>query len=211
MTERPTIFIVDDDAGVRKGLSLSLKERDYQVASFESAQDYLDSPNNDRPGCLLLDIRMPHMSGLELQDEMIKRGIKTPIIFLTGHGDIPMTVRAIRKGAIDFLEKPYKLDILMQRIEEALAVDAKIRAVDAEKMELHSRLTRLTARELEVMTLIVAGAANTSNRVVAQRLGISHRTVDSYRARVMEKMQASSLPDLVAMAKTCGIYRAENP
>ena len=207
MTDQPTIFVVDDDAAVRKGLSSSLIERGFQVESFESAACFLDAADIDRPGCLLLDVAMPHTTGLELQDALYKRGIKIPIIFITAHGNIRMAAGAMRKGAVDFLEKPYEINLLLERIEEALAKDKKIREADAETRAIRTRFERLTAREREVMTLIVAGVANTSNRVVAERLGISRRTVDTYRARLMEKMQARSLPDLVNIAKICGIYK----
>lgn len=211
MTTAATIFVVDDDDAVRKGLSLTLAERGYPVASFDSAERFLEALDTDRPGCLLLDIRMPDVSGLELQDILRSKGIKIPIIFITGHGDIPMTVRAMRHGAIDFLEKPYKLDVLLHRIEEALAEDRKNREQEFERQAITERHARLTGREREVMALVVAGAANTPNRVIADRLGISPRTVDTYRARLMEKMRARSLPDLVEMAKICGVYQPELP
>lgn len=208
MTDPPTVLVVDDDAAVRKGLSLSLKERGYQVESFASADHFLDAPDVERASCLVLDVRMPRTSGLELQDRLLARGIKIPIIFITAHGDIPMTAQAMRKGAVDFLEKPYDLDVLLRRIEEALAQDKDALGADAEARVIQARFERLSDREREVMALITAGAADTPNRVVAERLGISRRTVDTYRARLMEKMQARSLPDLVNMAKICGIYQS---
>lgn len=205
---QPTIFVVDDDAAMRKALALSLSERGFEVECFESAEQFLNEFDSERLGCLLLDVRMPHSSGLELQDTLRGRGVEIPIIFLTAHGDIPTTVRAMRKGAIDFLEKPYQLEVLLKRIEEALAKDQQIHQSRATDQDIRARYERLSAREREVMVLLVAGAANTSNREIAERLGISRRTVDTYRARLMEKMHARSLPDLVTMAKVCGVYEA---
>lgn len=207
MTEQQTIFVVDDDAALRKGLTLSLRERGFVVESFPSAEAFLDGPDIDRPGCLILDVRMPGMTGLELQDQLRQRESRIPIIFISGHGDIPMTVRAMRSGAIDFLEKPYTLDVLLERIREALAEDVRIRQSDAAVRAIRTRIEGLTPREREVMSHIVAGAANTSNQVVADRLGISRRTVETYRARLMQKMNAKSLTELVHMAEVCGVYR----
>lgn len=207
MTDQPTIFVVDDDAALRKALALSLSERGFEVECFESAEQFLDQFDNERPGCLLLDVRMPRCSGLELQDTLRGKGVEIPIIFLTAHGDIPTTVRAMRKGAIDFLEKPYQLEVLLRRIEEALVKDQQTRQSKATNLDILARHERLSAREREVLVLLVAGAANTSNREIAERLGISRRTVDTYRARLMEKMHARSLPDLVTMAKVCGVYK----
>lgn len=209
MTGQPTVFVVDDDAAVRKGLTLSLRERGFQVESFASADAFSQSVTVEHAGCLILDVRMPHTTGLELQDVLIERGIKLPIIFITAYGDIRMTAQAMRKGALDFLEKPYELDVLLERVREALAKNDEARQAEAEAVTVRRHFERLSKREREVMTLITSGAATTSNRLVARHLGISHRTVDSYRARLMEKMQARSLPELVAMAKTCGIYESD--
>lgn len=208
MNEQPTIFVVDDDDAIRKGLSLSLKERGFHVESFASAEDFLEAPQPDQPACLILDVRMPRLTGLDLQDELLERGIKLPIIFITGHGDIPMTVRAMRKGAIDFLEKPYELTVLLKRINEAFTASRTMRSLDAEVEAMRTRFARTTKREREVMELLVQGAANASNQLIAEQLGISRRTVETYRARLMEKMQARSLPDLVDMAKKCGVYHS---
>lgn len=203
---KPIIFVVDDDNAVRKSLALSLQERGFRVESFASGKAFLDAFEIGRHGCVLLDAMMPQTSGLELQDELRRRDSMIPIIFLTAHGDIPMSVQAMRSGAFDFLEKPCEINLLLERVAEALAEDEKNHEAMAEDHAIRKRFRRITPREREVMKLIVAGAANTSNRDVADRLGISHRTVDTYRARLMEKMQARSLPDLVQMAKICGIY-----
>lgn len=203
----PTIFVVDDDAVIRKGLSLSLKERGFKVESFDSAQAFLDAPNLYRSGCLILDVQMPRMTGLELQAIMLERGITLPIIFVSGHGTIPMAAQAMRQGAIDFLEKPYALDVLLACIHEALSVDKKSRTATIVERVIRSRFECLSEREREVMTLLVAGVANTSNRVIAEQLGLSQRTIDTYRQRLMKKMHARSLPDLVEMARLCGVYQ----
>lgn len=209
MTDQPTVLVVDDDDALRRSLSLSLKERGFHVESFASPADFLAAANLDRHSCLLLDVRMPGMTGIELQDLLLKQGIRIPIIFISAHGDIPMTVRAMRKGAVDFLVKPYSLDLMVKRIAEALEDDRAFREADAESRATRARFERLTEREVEVMTLIVAGAATATNREVAKRLNISHRTVETYRARLMDKMQARSLADLVHMAKVCGNYHPD--
>ena len=147
------------------------------------------------------------MDGLELQQLLSARDCDLPIIFMTGHGDIPMSVRAIKNGAIEFLEKPCRHDVLLSRIEEALALDRRNRQQNAYRDEIKARFKRLTPREQEVMTLLVAGSANASNKEIARQLDISYRTVDNHRARVMEKMAAESIPDLVTMAKLCDIYQ----
>lgn len=208
MDTQATVFVVDDDHAVRKAVTLSLKKRGWSVESFESAEAFLSAYDVDRPGCLVLDVQMPGMSGLELQEALATKDCRIPIIFVTGHGDIPMSVRAIRGGAIEFLEKPYRPEVLLGRIEEALAQDARNREKDAECNAIKARFERLTEREKEVMELLVAGAANASNKQIARQLDISYRTVDNHRARVMEKMAARSVPELVEMAKLCGVHKS---
>jgi len=154
---------------------------------------------------------MAGMSGTDLQEHLNASEIILPIIFVTGHGDIPMSVRAIKYGAVDFLEKPYSVDLLSERINDALKLCTDQMEVAARKSVVEARYDSLTPRERDVMTLLVAGAANASNKVIARELNISHRTVDDHRARVMAKMQARSLPELVQMAKVCGVHREENP
>lgn len=204
---RPTIFVVDDDRAVSNSLCLLLEKSRYPVESFASAKAFLDGYDPVRSGCLVTDLRMPGMNGLELQQELLVRGFTLPVIFITGYGDIPTSVRAIKYGAVDFLEKPFRKDALLARIDDALALDAAARARAAELGELRARFARLTPREREVMLLVVAGTSTASNKQIAARLGISRRTVDSYRAWLMEKMQARSLPELVEMAKRLGVYR----
>ena len=206
-SRRPIVFIVDDDQAVSDSLRLLLQKSRYPVESFASAEAFLDGYDPAQPGCLVTDLRMPGMSGLELQQALFARGVTLPVIFITGHGDIPASVQAIKAGAVDFLEKPFQKGALLARIDEALALDAAARAQAAELDELRARFGRLTSREREVMLLVVAGSSTTSNRQIAARLGISRRTVDNYRAWLMEKMQARSLPELVEMAKRLGVYR----
>ena len=153
---------------------------------------------------------MSGMSGTELQDHLAVSNVILPIIFVTGHGDIPISVRAMKSGAVDFLEKPYPVELLTERIDEALEQCKQLLVAADRKQEVSTRYDSLTPRETDVMKLLVAGAANASNKVIARELDISHRTVDDHRARVMAKMQARSLPELVEMAKLCGVHREEN-
>ncbi len=205
--ESAVVYIVDDDEAVSTALSRSLSKRGYRVQAFDSAEKFLSGFQADLVGCLVLDIRMAGMSGTELQDHLLSRGVVLPIIFVTGHGDIPMSVRAIQSGAVDFLEKPYSVELLAERIEFALLLCRDQMEEAARKKELVARYESLTPRELDVMTLLVAGAADASNKVIAKELDISHRTVDDHRARVMAKMRARSLTELVEMAKLCGVHR----
>jgi len=208
-SKKPVVYLVDDDAAVLSALSRSLTKRDYTVQTHESAEEFLSRFTPGRVACLVLDIRMPGMSGTELQDYLTSREIVLPIIFVTGHGDIPLSVRAIKSGAIDFLEKPYPVEQLTGRIDEALILCEKMLDEAAIKENITERYQSLTPRERDVMTLLVAGPANSSNKVIAKELNISHRTVDDHRARVMAKMQARSLPELVELAKACGAHRSE--
>jgi len=209
-TQTSIVYVVDDDIAVSTALTRSLTKRGYQVKTFESAEQFLEVFESGEIACLVLDIRMAGMSGTELQDHLAVSNIILPIIFVTGHGDIPISVRAIKSGAVDFLEKPYPVELLVERINDALE-QCKMQMAQAErKHELSARYDSLTPRECDVMKLLVAGAANASNKVIARELDISHRTVDDHRARVMAKMQARSLPELVDMAKLCGVHREEN-
>lgn len=211
MENYPTVvYIVDDEVAVSSALARSLTKRGYQAEVFESAEIFLEKFQPDRIACLVLDIRMSGMSGTELQDYLAAKEIILPIIFVTGHGDIPMSVRAIQSGAVDFLEKPYPVEQLTGLIDKALELCKSQMEKADQRRELVSRFETLTPRERDVMTLLVAGAANASNKVIARELDISHRTVDDHRARVMAKMQARSLPELVEMAKLCGFHRDEN-
>ncbi|MEE9335218.1 MAG: response regulator [Granulosicoccaceae bacterium] len=200
------VYVIDDDLAVRKALSKSLIILGYSVQSYESAEIFLESFVPARPSCLVLDVRMPGMSGMELQKELIARQIPMRIIFISGHGDIPMSVNAIKLGAIDFLEKPYQVEQLLTLVAEALELDSIALSKDRKYELIRASYDRLTAREIEVMELLVAGAANTSNKIIAKKLEISHRTVDDHRTSIMAKMQAKSITDLVIMSNICGDY-----
>jgi len=198
---RPTIFIVDDDTAVRDALKLLLRSVGQAVETFGSAQEFLDAYSEDRPGCLVLDIRMPGMSGLELQQKLNEKHSILPIIFITGHGDVPMAVEAMQAGAVDFIQKPFRDQDLIDRINQALEKDGSNRAALGERNDIRRRLETLTPREREVLDLVVHGKAN---KVIAGDLKLSQRTVEIHRARVMEKMQASSLAHLVRMVLEVG-------
>ena len=203
----PTVFLVDDDEAIRDSLSFLLQSVDIPCETFASAREFLDTYRDDRPGCLVLDVRMPGMSGLELQDALNEQHSILPIIFITGHGDVPMAVEAMQGGAADFLQKPFRDQDLLDRINEALAKDAGNRRALEEHYELKQRWESLTRREQEVMDLVVDGKPN---KVVAYELGVSQRTIEIHRARVMEKMHANSLAHLVRMAVALRTERAED-
>jgi FixJ family two-component response regulator len=190
------VFIVDDDDAVRESLVFLMKSVNQKAEAYGSAQEFLDSFNPDQAGCLLLDIRMPGMSGLELQSKLKELHSILPIIFITGHGDVPMAVKAIQAGAADFIQKPFRDQELLDRIQEVLTEDASIRTEKLERQEILQRIESLTDREKEVMEQVVEGKAN---KVVAIDLNVSQRTVEIHRANVMEKMKAKSLAQLVRL------------
>jgi two-component system, LuxR family, response regulator FixJ len=192
----PTVFIVDDDEGVRNSLRLLVKSIGLTALAFVSAQEFLAGYDPLHPGCLILDVRMPGMSGLELQQQLNLRGAIIPVTFITGHGDIPMAVEAMQQGAFDFLQKPFRDQDLIDRIQRALERDRTNRVELGERSRITARRETLTPREREVLALVASGKAN---KVVAADLGLSQRTVEVHRARVMEKMGASSLAQLVRM------------
>ncbi len=195
----PMVYLVDDDAAVRKSLMLSLEQRGLAVRAFDSAEAFLDTGPYTRPGCLVLDIQMPGIDGLELQRRLLEIACGIPIIFITGHGDIPMSVKAMKMGALDFLEKPVRHDALVKSIQRALARDTIANERELEKTAILERYARLTPREKEIMSLLVCNLGNITNKQIADKLAISYRTVDHHRSRVMEKMAAQSLSHLVAM------------
>jgi two-component system response regulator FixJ len=201
VTAKPTVFVVDDDAAVRDALRFLMRSVGLTVETFTSATEFLDAYRDDRPGCLVLDIRMPGMTGLELQDKLTERRSILPIIFITGHGDVPMAVEAMQAGAMDFIQKPFRDQDLLDRIHQAIDKDAKTRQSLGELAAIRARLASLTPREREVMDLVVHGKAN---KVIAGDLDLSQRTVEIHRARVMEKMEASSLAHLVRMVLEVG-------
>ncbi|HEX7029937.1 MAG TPA: response regulator [Gammaproteobacteria bacterium] len=190
----PTVFIVDDDASVRDSLALLLKLRQLRTETFASAEEFLEKHEPESAGCLLLDVRMPGMSGLELQAELARRAIALPVIVITAHGDVATTRTALKAGAFDFLEKPVDDQLLFDVIENALDFDSSRRDAKAMTDAQRERLQRLTRREREVMELLADGR---HNREIAESLGISPRTVEVYRARMMEKLQARNLADLI--------------
>ncbi len=206
-----TVYLVDDDDAVRISLSRFLKHHSFNVIEFNSGTSFLDALPGGTYGCIVLDVAMPGMSGLEVQTELAERDNQLPIIFMTGHGDIPTSVRALKGGAIDFLEKPFDLDVMLERINEAFKLDKERLANDQQSMELRTLFKTLTNREVDVMKGLVAGLANRSNKEVARSLGISHRTVEEYRARIFNKLNASSITHLVEIAKVCGIYSKDDP
>jgi two-component system, LuxR family, response regulator FixJ len=197
MKEKPaTVFVVDDDDAVRTSLRLLLKSVGLPVETFPSAQEFLDAFDAERAGCLVLDIRMPGMSGLELQQRLNEIHAIIPIVFITGHGDVPMAVEAMQHGAVDFIQKPFRDQDLIDRINQALEKDRDNRAGLKERDAIRRRMQQLTPREREVLDLVTQGKAN---KVIAGDLNVSQRTVEIHRARVMEKMGASSLAHLVRM------------
>ena len=191
-----TVFVVDDDEAVRDSLRMLLKSVGLPVTLFASAQEFLAAYQADHPGCVILDIRMPGMSGLDLQRHLTLRGAIIPIVFITGHGDVPMAVDAMQHGAFDFLQKPFRDQDLIDRVQRAFDKDAASRRALAEVGRIRYHLESLTAREREVLALVTSGKAN---KVIAAELDVSPRTVAIHRARVMEKMEAPSLAALVRM------------
>lgn len=208
MTERkPTIFIVDDDPSVRESTELMLKSVGFNVKTFVSAQDFLDARFQEGPGCVVLDVRMPGMSGLELQEKLVSVKTPLPVIFITGHGTVPMSVRAMKAGAVDFLQKPFEEQDLLDAIQRAISQQRERKSKRDEADELRKRLKALTPREYEVFSLLVTGMAN---KEVAYELGTSERTVKAHRARVMEKMSARSFADLVRFAETLKTHSTDH-
>jgi two-component system response regulator FixJ len=192
----PTIFVVDDDEAVRDSLCLLIKSVGLAVETFSSAQAFLDAYDQDRAGCLVLDIRLPGMSGIELHENLNERHAILPVIIITGHGDVPMAVQSMQRGAVDFIQKPFRDQDLLDRVNQALELDAQNRVLLMQQQAILDKLASLTPREGEVLDLIVAGNAN---KVIAYELDVSQRTVEIHRARVMEKMGASSVAHLVRM------------
>ena len=192
----PIVFVVDDDDAVRGSLRLLLKSVGLAAQPYGSAQEFLQHYTPEQPGCLVLDVRMPGMSGLELQQQLNVRGAVLPVIFITGHGDVPMAVEAMQHGAFDFLQKPFRDQDLIDRIQRALEKDRGYRQELRKREQIRERRDSLTPREQEVLELVTSGKAN---KVMAADLGVSQRTVEIHRARVMEKMGAASLAQLVRM------------
>jgi FixJ family two-component response regulator len=199
MTPEPTVFVIDDDKAVRHFLRGLIASVNLRVEAFASAQEFLAAYRSSSPGCLLLDIRMPGMSGLELQQELSVRGIDLPVIVLTGHGDVQVAVHAMKAGAVDFIEKPFNNELLLDRVQKAVAKSVDTYENRIKRDEILNRRKLLTPRERQVLDLVVAGE---SNKGIARHLHISDKTVEIHRANVMGKMQAKSLADLVKIVST---------
>ena len=196
MNGDPTVFVVDDDQTVRGSLQWLLESLKLKVQAYASAQDFLLAYDPVRPGCLVLDVRMPEISGLQLQEILATRKVRIPVILITGHGDIGMAVRAMKSGAFDFIEKPFNDQILLERIQQGLAADARFRKEAANRERIVKRFDSLTPRELEVLEGVVGGKPN---KLIAAELEISCKTVEVHRARVMEKMAVDSVAELTAL------------
>lgn len=198
-THTPTVFVVDDDEEVRNGVKLLLESVGLSVVCYASATEYLEAFDASLPGCLVVDIRMPGMSGLDMQEKLTQEPIHPPVIVITGHGDVPMAVRAVKAGAVDFIEKPFRDQILLDSVHRAIEMDAKQRGEASKLSDIRERLGQLTPREREVLDLVVSGRRNKN---ISEELGITLSTVEAHRSRVMEKMGADSLSQLMRMMLT---------
>ena len=206
--QQPSIVVIDDDASVRQGLDNLFKSVGFAVELFASPQEFLQSRRPDRPGCIVLDVRFPGRSGLDMQRDLAEAAIQLPIIFITGYGDVPMSVRAMKAGAVEFLTKPFRDQDLLDAVATALEADRTRRAGEMRLAELRARCDTLTARERQVMSLVVAGRLN---KQIAGELGVSEMTVKMHRRQVMRKMQAGGVAQLVRLADQLGISAPQNP
>jgi len=197
--DQQTVFVVDDDDAVREVLIWLMEPVQLPTECYSTAKDFLDAVGPDRQGCALLDVRMPGMSGIELQREMKRIGVDMPVIIITGHGDVPMAVHAMKEGAFDFIEKPFNNQVLLDRVQAALAQGQEAIKAKAEKAVAEKRMEQLTERERQVLGHVVAGD---TNKAIARSLDISTKTVEAHRAKVMRKMGAGSLAELVRLANT---------
>ncbi|PUB11034.1 response regulator transcription factor [Yoonia sediminilitoris] len=192
-----TVFVIDDDEGIRFSLARALGKRGFVVETFASATAFLEVFDASQTGCIVLDHGMPDMTGLELQAKLVADGFTVPIIFITGHGGVPESVQAMKAGAIDFLEKPFRTEALVERIKEAIKTNASKSAQREKALEAKAKLDMLTSREMEIVALIVSDPSNTTSKEIARVLDISPRTVDHHRARILEKLQIKSIVELI--------------
>jgi FixJ family two-component response regulator len=202
---QPTVFIIDDDESVRKGLSRLLRSAGFAVETFATAEQFLEREHYEGIGCLVLDVRMPGISGIDLQDELSKAAYSMPIVFITGHGNIPMSVHAMKKGAVDFLAKPFDDEELLQAVRAAIEKDTEGRTEHSEVLDIQGRLELLTPREYEILRYVITGMLN---KQIAYELGISEKTVKVHRGHIMEKLDVGSVADLVRLAEKVGITPA---
>jgi len=203
LSTNPTVFIVDDDDAVRHALQTLVKSMDIQACAFADVQSFLDAYDPEQPGCLVLDVRLPQLSGLELQEYLQRQGIKTPVIFVSGHSTVSMAVRTLRAGAIDFLEKPFDDQALLDSIQRALECDRRIRLDEQWRKNILQYLDQLSRREEEVLRLLIQGKAN---KAIAHEMSLSTKTIETHRAHIMRKLGVNSLAGLVWMALTSGEY-----
>ena len=202
MNPEATVFVVDDDPSIRRALQRLIESVGLRAEVYGTAQDFLSAYDSSKAGCLVLDVRMPGLSGLDLQKTLASRKIDVPVVFITGHADVHMSVGAMKAGALDFIEKPFKEQVLLDAIFSAIDRDAQIRSQKSTRSRIEDRLAMLTPREREVLTHVVVGKLN---KEVAAEMGISEKTIKVHRARVMKKMQAESLAELVLLAQSAGI------
>jgi FixJ family two-component response regulator len=200
-TTEPTVFVIDDDKAIRSAIKNLLESVGLRVEVFSSPREFLKEGHKDKPGCLVLDVRLPGASGLDFQHELATSNVEIPVIFITGHGDIPMSVQAMKAGAVDFLAKPFRDQDLLDAIQRAIGRDQSRRQLETKGVDIRNRFSSLTPREREVMSLVVAGLLN---KQVAAQMGTSETTAKIHRGQVMRKMQAQSLPDLVRMSERLG-------
>lgn len=190
------VFVVDDDAAMRKSLRWLIESVGLEVEAFASANEFLDAVTQDAAGCLLLDVRMPGMSGLDLQEQLKQKRISLPVIMVTGHADVPMAVRALKSGAFDFIEKPFNDQVLLERVQRAIEFEEQAQTEHAKRAEIDGRIESLTPRERQVMEMVVNGMAN---KQIAAELGLSEKTIEVHRKHVMDKMRAGNVADLIRM------------
>jgi len=202
----PTVFIIDDDPSVRKSLSRLVRSLGFGSESFASAEEFLGRERYDGVGCIVLDVRMPGLGGMELQDELVKGEFSMPIIFITGHGDIPMSVQAMKKGAVDFLPKPFDDDELLEAVQKAIEKDREAKAERSATRDILTGIERLTTRECEILRYVITGMLN---KQIAFKLDIAEKTVKVHRGRIMEKLGAHSVAELVRLAEKAGIESVE--